>query len=107
MPCPQQQRMLLVAFLFLFAGQLVAGAMEDSRLFLLSLLPPQDQSRPAQDADRLGDVEDETNGQDESQTGMACLCHVAARLSYRSGLTMSASVHPRDFEFNLFRPPIL
>ena len=58
MPCPQQQRMLLVAFLFLFAGQLVAGAMEDSRLLLLSLLPPQDQSRPAQDADRLGDVED-------------------------------------------------
>lgn len=107
MPCPQQQRMLLVAFLFLFAGQLVAGAMEDSRLLLLSLLPPQDQSRPAQDADRLGDVEDETNGQDESQTGMACLCHVAARLSYRSGLPMSMSVHPRDFEFNLFRPPIL
>ena len=102
---PQQQRMLLVAFLFLFASQLFAGAMEDSRL--LPLLPAQDQSRPAQDADRLVDVEDETNGEDESQTGMACLCHVAARLSYRSGLPMPAFVHPRDFEFNLFRPPIL
>ena len=103
----QQQRMLLIAFLFLFAGQLVVGVMEDSRLLLLSFLPLQAQSRAAQDADGLVDVEDETNGEDESQTGMACLCHVAARLSYRSGLPLSASAHPRDVEFNLFRPPIL
>ena len=104
---PQQQRMLLIAFVFLFAGQLVAGAIEDSRLLLLSLSPLQDQGRPAQDAEGLVDIEDETNGEDESQTGMACLCHVSARLSYRSGFPLSASLHPRDFEFNLLRPPIL
>jgi len=97
----------LVAFLFLFTGQLVAGAMEDRRLLLFSLVPSQDQSRPAQDVDRLLDIEDETNGEDESQTGMVCLSHVAARLSSRSGFPMSAFADPHDFELTLFRPPVL
>ena len=103
----RQPRMLFIALLFLFVGQLIAGTVADSRSLLASSMPLQDQSRPAPETERLIDCEDETNGEDESQGGMVCLCYVAARLACCPGLPLAASAHPRDFECNLFRPPIL